>query len=396
MADRPKIVLDEDDFAEEPPAAVGIAPARTSAAAIAPAESQAQVPPNQAPPNIPLPAVTRGVPRRVEAATAPHLGQAASTGTAADWLTNPGRALLVASAVGVVLAWGVTEAFGIAEIHVESKAGSDAVTGLWTAVVGVMFGGTLLGFDSAVAGAWDVAGKRFARAALPMFGAGFIAGYIGNVIFLHIVQGVAEEALRGASVTDNDIRLYLARGLGWALFGAGIGGTIGFLNKSRLQAINGALGGALGGAAGGLVFQFLEANLGAGVGTSRLLGLVGIGALIALATRAIETARREAWLQVLSGGMSGKEFILYHAVTRLGSAPECEILLLKDSAIAKLHAQIEDRGTQRIVTAMPGAPVFVNQAPISAQVLRSGDQVQVGNTVLGYSERAIATPAAYG
>ena len=134
-----------------------------------------------------------------------------------------------------------------------------------------------------------------------MFGAGFVAGYLGNVIFLHIVQSVAEEAFRGASVTENDIRLYLARGLGWALFGIGIGGTIGLLNKSKPQAINGALGGALGGAAGGVVFQFVDANLGAGVRTSRLVGLVGIGALIALATHAIETARREAWLQVLSG-----------------------------------------------------------------------------------------------
>jgi Inner membrane component of T3SS, cytoplasmic domain len=390
MADRPKIVLDEDDFDEEPSASAGIAAPNPPATAAAPVQRQAQAP------SMPLPAVTRGVPKRVHAAETPRWGQTTPATTAASWLTSPGRALLVASAVGVVLAWGLTEAFGIAEIHVESKTGADAVTGLWTGVVGVMFGGTLLSFDSAVAGAWDVAGKRFVRAAAPMVGAAFVAGYLGNVIFLHIVQAVAEEAFRGASVTDNDIRLYLARGLGWALFGAGIGGTIGLLNKSKRQAINGALGGALGGAAGGLVFQFVEANVGASVGTSRLLGLIGIGALIALATRAVETARREAWLQVLSGGMAGKEFILYHAVTRLGSTPECEIFLLKDPAVAKVHAQIEDRGTQRILTAMPDAPVFVNQTPVNAQALCNGDQIQVGNTILRYSERAIATQATYG
>jgi len=390
MAERKKIVLHEDDFAAEPSASRGIAGSSPHATGPAPGPSGVQAP------TMPLPAVTRGAPRRVDTATAPRLGQTAPTGTATSWLSSPGRALLVASAVGVVLAWGVTEALGIAEIHVESKTGANAVTGLWTGVVGVMFGGALLGFDSAVAGAWDVAGKRFARAAAPMFGAAFVAGYLGNVIFLHIVQGVAEEAFRGTSVTDNDIRLYLARGLGWALFGTGIGGTIGLLNRSGRQAVNGALGGALGGAAGGLLFQFVEANLGASVGTSRLLGLVGIGALIALATRAVETARREAWLQVLSGGMAGKEFILYHVRTRLGSTPECEIFLLKDPAVSKVHAQIEDRGSQRLLTAMPDAPVFVNQTPVDSHVLRSGDQVQVGNTVLRYSERAIATPAAYG
>jgi hypothetical protein len=377
MVERSKIVLGEDDFADEPPTSVGVTASN----------------PVQGPPSIPLPAVTRGVPMSVEATTVGRLGKIAPAAKGGSWLAVPGRTLLVASAIGVVLAWGATEAFGIAEIHVESRTGADAVTALWTAVVGVMFGGTLLGFDSAAAGAWDVAAKRFARAAAPMFGVAFVAGYVGNVIFLHIVQGVSEEAFRGASVTDNDIRLYLARGLGWALFGAGIGVTIGFLNRSKRHAVNGALGGALGGAAGGVVFQFVEANLGASVGTSRLLGLVGIGVLIALATRAIETARREAWLQVLSGGMAGKEFILYHAVTRLGSTTECEILLLKDAAIAKIHAQIEDRGTQRVVTAMPGAPLYVNQMPVNAQVLRDGDQIQVGNTVLSYAERAIATPA---
>ncbi len=365
----PRIVLDENDFAEQPSA-----------------EGSRSDPV--------LPAVNRGAPRPIMAARA-RADKAASTGATTNWLTNPGSALLLAAAIGVVLAWGVTEAFGIADIHAESKAGSDAVAGLWTAIVGVMFGGTLLGFDSAVGGVWDVAGRRFLKAALPMFGAGFAAGYLGNVIFLQIVQGVAEEALRGVSVTDNDIRLYLARGLGWALFGCGIGGTIGLLNRSRRHAVNGALGGALGGAAGGLVFQFLEANLSASAATSRLLGLVSIGALIALATRAIETARREAWLRVLSGGMAGKEFILYHAVTRLGSAPECEIFLLKDPAVAKVHAQIEDRGTQRTLTATPGEPVFVNQTPVDARVLCNGDQVQVGNTVLGYSERAVATVAAH-
>lgn len=390
MADGPKIVLGEDDFAEEPAASIGVAASNPPTANMASAAG-----PARAASNIPLPTVTRGVPRRVEAATAPRPGQTAPAGTAADWLTSPGRALLLASAIGVVLAWVLTQVLGIAEIHVTTRTGSNAVTGLWTGVVGVMFGGTLLAFDSAVGGAWGVAGTRFAKAAAPMFGAAFVAGYVGNVIYVQIVKGVVEEALRGGGFSENDIQLYLARGLGWALFGVGIGGTIGLLGKSRQRAINGALGGALGGAAGGIVFQFVGVNLGVGVGMSRLLGLIAIGALIALATRVVEAARREAWLQVLSGGMAGKEFILYHAVTRLGSTPECEIFLLKDSAIAKFHAQIEDRGTQRVVTAMPGAHVFVNQAPISAQVLRNGDQVQVGNTVLGYSERAIATPAAY-
>ena len=124
----------------------------------------------------------------------------------------------------------------------------------------------------------------------------------------------------------------------------------------------------------------VSANLGAGDRLSRLLGLLAVGALIAVAMRAVETARREAWLQVLAGGMAGKETatsILYHAITRIGSSPECEIFLLKDPSVAKVHAQIEDRGTQRILTAMQGSPVLLNQVPVASQVLRSGDQLQL-------------------
>jgi Inner membrane component of T3SS, cytoplasmic domain len=386
MPDRPKIVLDENDFAEQTASTGATVPIPPPAAANETSQSS---------PNIRLPAVTRGVPRRVEAAAAPGVAHTPPSGTAANWLTSPAKAPLVAAGIGVILAWAVTELFGLPEIGFHTKTGSDAVTALWTGAVGLVFGGIILAFDSAVAGAWDVAGKRFMFAAAPMFAASFAGGWIANFVYLKIAQDAVEHELQSGSLTKNNAELYLARGLGWALFGIGVGVTAGLLTRSRKRAVNGALGGALGGAAGGLVFEFVADNMEAGVSTSRLLGLVAIGGLIALATRAIETARREAWLKVLSGGMAGKEFILYHTVTRLGSTPECEIFLLKDASIAKVHAQIEDRGTQRVVAAMPGVRVFVNQTPVDTQVLRNGDQVQLGNTVLGYSERAIATSSPY-
>ena len=62
--------------------------------------------------------------------------------------------------------------------------------------------------------------------------------------------------------------------------------------------------------------------------------------------------------------------------------------LLKDPAVTKVHAQIDDREGQRLLTAMPGAVVHVNQQPMQSHVLRNGDQLQIGNTVIAYSERA--------
>jgi hypothetical protein len=334
-----------------------------------------------------LPVLTRGAPLDLGA-----YAQDRATGTpgARRWLTGPGTAPLIAAGTGVVLAWAITELLGLADVQASSKLGADAATGLWTGVVGIVFGGVLLAFDSAVGGAWEVAIKRFAAA---MFGAGFIAGLAANALYLRIVQSALEHAVAGEGISANNATFYFARGVGWALFGTGVGITIGLLGRSRQRAINGALGGALGGAAGGLLFQYVAVNAGTSNSTSRLIGLVGIGTLIALATRAVETARREAWLQVRSGGMSGKEFILYHAITRLGSSPDCEIFLLKDPSVAKLHAQISDDGHRRVLTAVPGAAVTVNGAQVVAQPLRNGDQLQIGNTAIGYSERALTRSA---
>jgi hypothetical protein len=119
-----------------------------------------------------------------------------------------------------------------------------------------------------------------------------------------------------------------------------------------------------------------------------LLGLVVIGVLIAVATRVVETARKTAWLHVVQGGMTGKEFILYHAVTRLGAAPDCEIFIVKDPSVVKYHASIQDDGASRVLTPSPEGSVLVNQQQVtSACRLTSGDRIHIGNTVLQYAER---------
>jgi Inner membrane component of T3SS, cytoplasmic domain len=369
-----RIVLEEGDFADS----LGTPESKQASGSRAPHVGAT------------LPAVSRGTPKRIESPDGHLAPLASATAPTGNWFTSPATAPLLAAAIGVVLSWAITELIGLPEVGFHSKTGSDAVAALWTGAVGLVFGGTILAFDSAVAGAWDVAAKRFISASVPMFAASFASGWIANVVYLKIAQDALENELRGEGLSKNNPELYLARGLGWALFGIGIGVTVGLLTRSRKRAINGALGGALGGAAGGLAFELVAANLQAGASSSRLLGLVAIGALIALATRAIEAARREAWLQVLAGGMVGKEFILYHALTRLGSSPECEIFLLKDPAVAKHHAQIDASGLQRVLSALPGASVLVNGFPATSHVLRNGDRVQIGSTVIGYSERAPA------
>ena len=72
-------------------------------------------------------------------------------------------------------------------------------------------------------------------------------------------------------------------------------------------------------------------------GTARLIGLLFVGVGIGVAIGLIETARRDAWLNVVGGAMTGKEFIVYEAETKIGSDPKCEIVLIKDPAIQPYH-----------------------------------------------------------
>ncbi len=383
MTDKRRIVLGEEDFLEaEPPSSAPAPPVASAAPPTRPLR----------PPAPDLPTVTRGVPRRVDPS---EPGFAASPGgaptSAPTWMTAPQTAHLVAAAVGIVGGWAVTEITGIASIAAQSSLGLDATAGLWVGVVGLFFGGTVLAYDSAIGGAWAAARSRFAKAALPMFGASFAAGFLAQVVYGEIIKAILEEVLRGqTTVGANDVRLYLARALGWALFGIGIGVSVGLLRKSNRLAVNGGIGGAIGGAIGGVIFEYVAFNVGLSGALTRLVGLTAVGSLIAVATRVVETARRQAWLHITAGGMAGKEFIIYHDVTRIGASAECEIFLLKDPAVAKLHAQIDDRDERRLLTAMPNAPVYVNAQPVQSHVLRNGDKLRIGSTTIAYSERAEA------
>jgi hypothetical protein len=288
-------------------------------------------------------------------------------------------------------AWGLTEMLSLTETEATTKSELNRSSALWTGVVALVFVGVVVSFDRAVHGGIEAAGKRFLTAAVPAFVAGYAAGYIAQALYTSILEGIYEDATE--IVSPGDARLYMARMAGWAVFALGTGLAVGLVERSSKRTINAAIGGVVGGAAGGLIFHFVGNESESG-GFARLLGLLAIGLLVALAVRLVETARREAWLSVVAGGMSGKEFIIYHPVTRIGASPDCEIFLLKDPGVAKLHAQIAEHGTQRVLAAADGAATFVNGTPISTHTLRNGDQIQVGNTVIAYSERAVAPAAA--
>lgn len=374
MEDKPRIVIGEDDLVDVPSDGTAASARPTSD------QTNTQVPATPSAPPA-LPPVGNTLPRQVGVAK-PNLD-----GSAGRFLNDPRSSILIAAAVGIFLGWAVTEIFNVQSLFdkalINATSESDfkqrlnVAAGVWVGIVGLIFGLSYLTFDRAVSGAWEEVGRRAVRAAVPLAVVSFISGYLAQWIYY-------EMASSATSVST----AYVARMIGWAIFGGGVGLAIGLVDKSKQRAINGALGGLAGGAIGGVVFEFVLRKEIFGESLGRLVALLAVGLAIAFAVRLVETARREAWLSIVAGGMSGKEFIIYHELTRIGASPDCEIFLLKDPAVDKYHATILDRDGHRTLAAV--GPVSINQEPVREKILRSGDQIQIGSTVISYAERDLA------
>ncbi len=181
----------------------------------------------------------------------------------------------------------------------------------------------------------------------------------------------------------------MGRASAWALAAvpAGIGQGIALREPKVL--LNGLLGGVLGGLLGGMAFDPIylmftskdgEASL------SRGIGLTLIGLMVGLLVGMVEQWTKSAWLLMKAGPLAGKQFVLFRNPTVLGSAPKADVYLFKDGAIEPRHALIHDRGGRFEIEDMNTADgTYVNGLPVSRQILKSGDQIVLGKTVLEFA-----------
>ena len=215
-------------------------------------------------------------------------------------------------------------------------------------------------------------------------GSGLLCGALGGM-FAQLVYGTLSPDSQELSVQQ-----VMARTIGWGIAGLAVGVGLGVAHglpaKSVKKIVNGLMGGAVGGAAGGFLFDPLGMALG-GLG-SRLLAITLIGGLSGAAIGLIEELRKQAWLAVVGGPLTGKQFIVYNQVTTIGSSPKCDIALLKDPHIAPQHCALEAAGGVYQLRDL-GAGTLVNGRPIQRQALRAGDVIQIGSTALEYQDRAI-------
>ena len=275
-----------------------------------------------------------------------YLGAAGLLGGFAGWaITEPsfvdggehrwGNLLLIPLVVALM-----STCFGVAESIVERAPRKAAIRTLISLPLGLAFGGIFMLFANMVFGI--------------MLG---VVGSMGVRTFEHPA-------------------FWLARGIAWTVFGAAGGLVYGIIGQSFKKGQYGVLGGMIGAFIGGTIFDPIVMLTGGDrASLSRAVGFSLLGMATGISMGIVESALKNRWLYVTSGPLAGKQFILYKALTTIGSEQQSDIYLFKDQAILPNHAVITTQGSRTKLTAMGTA--FVAGSPVQNRILQDGDLIQI-------------------
>ncbi|HYT20943.1 MAG TPA: FHA domain-containing protein [Candidatus Polarisedimenticolia bacterium] len=209
---------------------------------------------------------------------------------------------------------------------------------------------------------------------------GFIFEAVANLIYnlgLNVCAQAGVQSYRNPAA-------WIARGFGWAVFGAAGGTVYGLVGQSMKKAKYGIIGGLIGAGIGGTVFDPISMGM-RGASLSRAVGFALFGAATGIAMGCVESALKDRWLYVTSGPLAGKQFILYKSLTTIGSDQKSDIYLFKDPNILGQHAAIAITGSRVQFKALGAA--YVTGSPVSTRVLQDGDLLQIGRYAFRYKER---------
>ena len=217
--------------------------------------------------------------------------------------------------------------------------------------------------------------------ALPL---GIILGFMFD-IFANILYNIALAICRDAGVQSyRNPAAWIARGLAWAVFGVAGGIVYGIVGQSGKKAKYGIIGGLIGAGIGGTIFDPISMAT-KGASLSRVVGFALVGIATGVAMGLVESALKDRWLYVTAGPLAGKQFILYKALTTIGSQQSSDIYLFKDTNILPQHAVVGISGTRVQIKAL--GPAFVGGSPVQTRVLQDGDLLQIGRYAFRYKER---------
>jgi hypothetical protein len=299
--------------------------------------------------------------------------------------------LSIAAGLGAVVGWMILEPFFDDKMVMQRGVNWAAIL-IFPVVMGSV--GLFLG------AAEGIMCRNLRRASI-CAGVGLGIGFAGGLVAM-IVAGIIFQLMIGlaVSVWKNPqpdtmptglalLFLMMGRAAAWAIAAipAGIGQGIA-LRESKVL-INGLLGGVLGGLLGGLAFDPISLAFTSADGQawlSRGIGFALIGLMVGLFVGVVEQWTKSAWLLMKAGPLAGKQFVIFRNPTVLGSSPKADVYLFKDEAIEPRHALIHDRGGRFEIEDLNSADgTYVNGIPVKRQILKAGDQIVLGKTLLEFA-----------
>jgi hypothetical protein len=295
--------------------------------------------------------------------------------------------LSIACLVGALIAWGIMEPF----FEDGAENGAAAIF-MFPAVAG--FIGMFLG------AAEGIMCRNYGRAAISA-GLGLLIGFLGGLVALFptgvvfiLMRQLAASFMKnpqpGQEPTGIALLIFMfGRSMAWAIISIPAGLGQGIAIQERKVIVNGVLGAILGGLIGGLAFDPISWVLITADGQalySRAVGFAVIGLMVGFFVGLVEQFTKSAWLLMRAGPLAGKQFVLYKQPTVLGSSPKADVYLFKDDAIEPRHALIHNRGGRfEIEDCGTPAGTYVNDLPVSTQLLKKGDTIRLGKTVLEFA-----------
>ena len=249
-------------------------------------------------------------------------------------------------------------------------------TALWSALI-ALFIGLFLGLGEGI-----YYGSKEKAIKYALIGAGIS-------IVVGAVSGYLAQWMYSSMLTDysSDFTKALVRGLGWAIMGVGIGLSVGLIKPEQKRIIFCSLGGVIGAFIGGFLFNYVCDIIPNDI-VARGFAIVIMGLLIGVGVGVLEQFAKTAWLKVIRGEFEGKEYLVFEGTTSIGNSGKNTIVLFKDKLVAPNHCDIVQEGSKYVLVDK-GSPMgtVVNGMRITRHVLKQGDAVAIGNSVLVFNTK---------
>lgn len=211
----------------------------------------------------------------------------------------------------------------------------------------------------------------------------------GVSVLLGYASGYLAQWMYSSMLGDDPAPLAAAfvRGIGWAIMGVGIGLAVGLIKPELKRLLFCVIGGTVGAFLGGFLFNFIGEIIPNDM-VSRGIAIVIMGLLIGIGVGLLEQFAKQAWLKVIRGEFEGKEYLVFAGTTSIGNNGKNTIVLFKDKLIGPHHCDIVLEGSRYVVKDC-GTPMgtLVNGQPVTRQILKQGDAISIGNSVLVFNTK---------